>query len=74
MASKVAGVKQVTFDQLSSQVQIRLRTFVYEHDAAVENAEHLDAEVRRPLDRPVPRGRNPGNGADDGLPAVGGGR
>jgi aminoglycoside phosphotransferase len=47
MASKVTVVTPVTFDKLSSQVQIRLRTFVYEHDAAVKNADHLDTEVRR---------------------------
>jgi hypothetical protein len=47
MASKVTVVKPVTFDQLSGQVQIRLRAFVYEHDAAVANADHLDPEVRR---------------------------
>ncbi len=47
MASKVTVVKPVTFDQLSGRVQIRLRTFIYEHDAALENADHLDAEVRR---------------------------
>jgi hypothetical protein len=47
MAIKVTMVKPITFDQLSPAVQVRLRTFVYEHDAAVENAEHVDTEVRR---------------------------
>ena len=47
MASRVTVVRPVTFDQLSSQLQIRLRTFIYEPDAAVENADHLDARVRR---------------------------
>jgi hypothetical protein len=45
--SKVAVVRPVSFDQLSAAVQVRLRTFVYEHDAAIERAEHPDAEVRR---------------------------
>jgi len=47
MASKVMVAKPVTFDQLSGQVQIRLRTFMYEHAAAVQNADHLDPDVRR---------------------------